>query len=87
MSEKYTKRYLIKYGLCLAAAHFGVTMFGVSMLLMFHIGKLDKSNKALKSTVENMKKVDHTFRSILRMEQMKENYRQQGIEAKEEDNP
>ena len=84
MSEKYTKRYFLKYGLCLAAAHFGVTMFGVSMLLMFHIGKLDNSNKALKSTVENMKKVDHTFRSILRMEQMKEDYNRQGIKATED---
>ena len=79
MSERETKKYFIKYGLALATAHFGLTIFGVSMLLMFHIGKLDNSNKALKKTVETMEKVDRGFKTILRMERMKEDYRKQGI--------
>ena len=79
MSERETKKYFIKYGLVLAFAHFGVTLFGVSMLLMFHIGKLDNSNKALKKTVEKMEQVDDSFHSILKMERMKEDYRRQGI--------
>ena len=57
----------------------GVTLAGVSFLLMFHIGKLDNSNKALKKTVEKMEQVDDSFHSILKMERMKEDYRKQGI--------
>ncbi len=84
MSEVQVRKYFIKYGLCLAAAHFGLTIFGVSMLLMFHIGRLDNSNKALQKTVKKMEQVDDTFRSILRMERMKEDYGRQGIKATED---
>ena len=79
MSERETKKYFIKYGLCLACAHFGVTIAGVSLLLMWHIGRLDNSNEALKKTVEKMEQVDDSFHSILKMERMKEDYRKQGI--------
>ena len=79
MNENQRTKYFIKYGLALAFAHFGVTLAGVSFLLMFHIGKLDNSNKALKKTVEKMEQVDDSFHSILKMERMKEDYRKQGI--------
>ena len=84
MSEKYTKRYFIKYGLCLALAHFGVTMFGVSMLLEWKVNRMNKSNEVLQRTVKRMEEVDHTFRSIIRMERMKEDYNRQGIKATED---
>ena len=79
MSERETKKYFIKYGLALALAHFGVTMAGVSLLLMLHIGRLDNSNRALQKTVKKMEQVDDSFQSILRIERMKEDYRRQGI--------
>lgn len=78
------KKYFIKYGLCLATAHLGLTAFIVSMFLTWHIGRLDNSNKALKRTVQRMEQVDHTFRSILKMERMKEDYSNKGIGASEE---
>jgi len=84
MSEKHSKRYFIKYGLCLALAHLGLTIFSVSMLLEWKVGRMDRSNKALQRTVKNMEKVDHTFRSILKMERMKEDYNRQGIKASED---
>ena len=79
MSERETKKYFIRYSLALAFAHFGLTIFGVSMLLMWRIGQLDNSNKALKKTMQTMQEVDSSFQSILKMERMKEDYRQQGI--------
>ena len=79
MSERETKKYFIKYGLALAAAHFGVTLAGVSLLLHLYIGRLDNSNKALKKTVKTMEEVDHSFKTMLRMERMKEDYKKQGI--------
>ena len=84
MNETQVRKYFIKYGLCLAAAHFGLTFFSMSVLLEWKIGRLDRSNKALQSTVKTMEKADHAFQSILRMERMKENYNRQGIKATED---
>ena len=84
MNETQVRKYFIKYGLCLAAAHFGLTIAGVSFLLEWKIGRLDRSNKALQSTVKTMEKADHAFQSILRMERMKEDYNRQGIKATED---
>ena len=79
MSERETKKYFIKYSLALAVAHLGLTTFIISMFLNWQIGQLDNSNKALQKTVQKMEKVDDSFQSILRMERLKEGYRQQGI--------
>ena len=79
MSERETKKYFIKYGLALAAAHFGLTLCGVSLLLEWRISRLDNSNKALQKTVQTMQQVDDSFKTLLRMERMREDYKEQGI--------
>ena len=84
MSEKYSRAYFIKYSLCLALAHLGLTAFIVSFFLEWRIGRLDNSNKALKRTVEKMEQVDDNFQSILKMERMKVDYENQGIKATED---
>ena len=85
MSEAQVRKYFIKYGLCLALAHFGLTIFGVSMLLEWKVKRINKSNEVLQRTVKKMEQVDDRFRSILQMERMKEDYNRQGIKAVEED--
>ena len=79
MSERETKKYFIRYSLALAFAHFSLTLAGVSIFLVWQTNRLDDSNKALKKTVETMEEVDSSFKTILRMERMKEDYRRQGI--------
>ena len=84
MNEAQVRKYFIKYGLCLAAAHFGLTFCSISLLLEWKIGRMDRGNKALQKTVKNMEYANDTFRSILRMERMKEDYNRQGIKATED---
>ncbi len=85
MNETQVRKYFIKYGLCLALAHLGLTIFSVSMLLEWKVNSMNKSNQVLQRTVKRMEEVDHTFRSILKMERMKEDYNNQGVKAIEED--
>ena len=84
MNEKYSKTYFIKFGLCLALAHLGLTALAISGFLEWRISRLDDSNKALKRTVEKMQQVDDSFQSILKMERMKVDYENQGIKATED---
>ena len=78
------KKYFIKYGLCLAIAHFGLTAFAISSFLEWRISRLNNSNKALQRTVHRMEQVDDHFRSILKMERMKLDYENKGIKATED---
>ena len=78
------KRYFIKYGLCLAAAHFGITFAGVSALLEWKTARMNKSAQKMLAWSKKADQANEMLNDLFKVQRMKEDYNRQGIKATED---